>query len=78
MNTTEEQQPNNNNKELELLWTVNQTAKYLSVSPFTVYRWIKEGKVIEQNKVVRFSKQVRIPRSEVTRIAGIIKSKLEN
>ncbi len=65
-------------KELEPLWTVNQTATYLSVSPFTVYRWIKEGKVIDAEKIIRFSKQVRIPRSEVARIAGVIRSKLGN
>jgi len=65
-------------KELEPLWTVSQTAKYLSVSPFTVYRWIKEKKVINSDRIIRFSKQVRIPRSEVARIAGVIRTKLEN
>jgi len=65
-------------KELEPLWTVSRTAEYLSVSPFTVYRWIKEKKVIDADRIIRFSKQVRIPRSEVARIAGVMRSKLEN
>ena len=64
-------------KDLEALWTVNQTAQYLSVSPVTVYRWIKRNEVIDSSKVVRFSNRVRIPRSEVIRIAGVVRSKLE-
>lgn len=70
--------PNQTDKELEVLWTVNQTAQYLSVSPVTVYKWISTGKVFDQTKLVRFSNRVRIPRSEVLRVAGVVKSKLEN
>ena len=63
-------------KDLEALWTVNQTAQFLSVSPVTVYQWIRKGKVIDTSKLVRFSNRVRIPRSEVVRIAGVIRSNL--
>lgn len=65
-------------KELEILWTPQQVAKYLSLHPVTVYRWISEKRMLDPTKIVHFSNRVRIPRSEVERIAGIIKSKLEN
>lgn len=65
------------NRNLEILWTPQQVAKYLTVSAVTVYRWISTGKVIDPAKIVRFSNQVRIPRSEVERIAGKTKAKLE-
>jgi excisionase family DNA binding protein len=64
-------------RELEPLWTVSQVAQYLSVKPITVYRWLSEKRVIEPKKVVRISNRVRIPRSEVLRIAGSIKRKLQ-
>ncbi len=64
-------------KDLDILWTVEQTAKYLSIHPGTVYNWIGKKKVLDPKKLVRFSNRVRIPRSEVMRIAGGIKSKLE-
>ena len=64
-------------KDLDILWTVEQTAKYLSIHPGTVYNWIGNKKVLDPTKLVRFSNRVRIPRSEVMRIAGGIKSKLE-
>jgi excisionase family DNA binding protein len=65
-------------KDLEVLWTVQQVAKYLTVSTKTVYGWIRTGKIIDQNKIVRFTNRVRIPRSEVERIARGTKTKLEN
>lgn len=64
-------------KELEILWTPQQVAKYLGLSPVTVYRWISEKRMLDPNKIVRFSNRVRIPRSEVERLAGITKTKLE-
>ena len=64
-------------KDIEILWTPQQVAKYLSVNPVTVYRWIAEGRMLDPTKIVRFSNRVRIPRSEVERIAGITKRKLE-
>lgn len=65
------------NKELQVLWTPQQVARYLTVSPVTVYRWISTGKMIDPTKIVRFSNRVRIPRSEVERIAGKTRAKLE-
>lgn len=64
-------------KELEVLWTPQQVAQYLSVSNVTVYRWLADGKVFDTTKVIRFARRVRIPRSEVERIAGSIKKDLE-
>jgi len=64
-------------KELEVLWTPRQVAKYLGLNTTTVYRWIAEGKILDPQKIVRFSNRVRIPRSEVERIAGLTKAKLE-
>lgn len=64
-------------RELEVLWTPKQVATYLSVSLGSVYRWISDGTVLDASKVVRFSNRVRIPRSEVERIAGNIKQTLE-
>lgn len=65
-------------KELEVLWTPQQVAKYLGLNSVTVYRWLSEGRTIDPTKVVRFSNRVRIPRSEVERIAGIVRKKLED
>ena len=31
--------------QLERLWTVQQAAVYLSVSKFTLYRWLSEGRL---------------------------------
>ena len=64
-------------KEIEILWTVPQVARYLCLNPVTVYRWVSTGKMIDPAKIVRFSNQVRVPRSEVVRIAGKTKAKLE-
>lgn len=63
-------------KELEILWTPQQVAKYLGVNPVTVYRWIAEKRMIDSTKIIRFSNRVRIPRSEVERIAGVTREKL--
>lgn len=63
-------------KDLEVLWTPKQVAQYLGVRTTSVYRWITEGTVLDQSKIVRFSKRIRIPRSEVERIAGLTKEKL--
>lgn len=68
---------NGENKQLEVLWTPQQVAQYLSVSNVTVYRWLAESKVFDPAKVIRFARRVRIPRSEVERIAGSIKKDLE-
>ena len=57
-------------KQLEVLWTPQQVAKYLTVSPVTVYRWLAEKKVFDPDKIVRFANRVRIPQSEVERVAG--------
>lgn len=65
------------NKELEVLWTVQQVAKYLSLHPVTIYHWLSKGKIIDPSKIVRVGSHVRIPRSEVERLAGNIKKKLE-
>ena len=64
-------------KDLEVLWTPQQTAKYLNLNPVTVYRWLSEGRMLDPATIVRFSNRVRIPRSEVERIAGITRAKLK-
>ena len=65
-------------KELEILWTPQQVAHYLGLNPVTVYRWIAEKRMLDPTKIVRFSNRVRIPRSEVERIAGLVRTKLTN
>lgn len=67
----------NSKRDLEVLWTPKQVAKYLGLNPVTVYRWLQEKRMIDPKKIVRFSNRVRIPRSEVERIAGITKEKLQ-
>lgn len=64
-------------KQLEVLWTPQQVAKYLGLNPVTIYRWIAEKRMLDPSKIVRFTNRVRIPRSEVERIAGLTKTKLE-
>lgn len=64
-------------KKLEVLWTPRKVAEYLSVNRVTVYRWLAEKRMLDPTKIIRFSNRVRIPRSEVERIAGVIKSNLE-
>lgn len=65
-------------KDLEVLWTVQQVAKYLMVGTKTVYGWIRMGKIIDPTKIIRFTNRVRIPRSEVERIARGEKQKLQS
>ena len=65
-------------KELEVLWTPQSVAKYLGLNPVTIYRWIAEKRMFNPDKIVRFSNRVRIPRSEVERIAGLTVDKLKN
>ncbi len=64
-------------KQLEVLWTPQQVAKYLGINVVTVYRWIADKRVLDPSKVIRFTNRVRIPRSEVERIAGLTREKLE-
>lgn len=64
-------------KDLEVLWTVAQVAQYLLVHKQTVYNWLSQGEMFDPEKVVRLGRRVRIPRSEVERIAGNIKSNLK-
>lgn len=64
-------------KDLEVLWTVPQVAQYLLVQRGTVYNWLSEKKIIDPDKVVRVGVKVRIPRSEVERIAGNVKINLK-
>ncbi len=66
-----------NKKDLEVLWTPQQVAKYLGLNPVTVYRWIAEKRMLDPKKIVRFSNRVRVPRSEVERIAGLTREKLQ-
>jgi excisionase family DNA binding protein len=65
-------------KELEILWTPMQVARYLGLNPVTVYRWVSEKRMLDPAKIIRFSNRVRIPRSEVERIAGLVRTKIEN
>jgi len=65
------------NRHLEILWSVKQVAIYLGVGTGTIYQWISERRMLDPTKIVRFSNRVRIPRSEVERLAGIVKGKLE-
>ena len=60
------------NSNLEPLWTVKQVADYFHLKEVTIYRWISTKRI----KSVHISNRVRIPRSEVERIAGEIHSKL--
>lgn len=61
-------------KDLEVLWTVEQVAKYFTISKRTVYQWLSNEKVFDQSKLVRIGNLVRIPRSEVERIANAKKA----
>ena len=57
-------------KDLEVLWTVEQVAAYFTISKRTVYQWIAGKRVIDPVKLVYIGNLVRIPRSEVERIAN--------
>ncbi len=47
------------------MWSVAKVSSYVGVTPRTVYRWIKEGKIVDYRMIGR---TVRIPQSEVQRI----------
>lgn len=57
-------------KDLEVLWTVEQVANYFTISKRTVYQWLANGKMFDPAKLVHIGNLVRIPRSEVERIAN--------
>ena len=61
------------NKVLEVLWTPEQVAKYFMVSRRTVYQWISKKKVINPIKIMRIGNSVRIPRSEIERVANQVR-----
>ena len=61
------------NPQLEVLWNVKQTAKYLGLNPITIYQWVRKGKIAFK----KFGKSVRIPKSEVERLVGVTQKKLE-
>lgn len=55
-------------KPLEVLWNINQVAKYFNVTTDTAWRWIRGGKIFDPAKVVHLGRRVLIPRSEIERI----------
>lgn len=57
-------------RKLDLLWTPEQVAKYFSITTGSVWRWIKNGEMFDPTKIVRIGRRIRIPRSEVERLAG--------
>lgn len=59
-------------RSLEPMWTATQVATYFGVHRYTIYRWIKDGKIKAQIINTKF----RIPRSEVERLAYGIKNDL--
>ncbi len=63
-------------KDLEVLWTVEQVAAYFTISKRTVYQWIAGKRVIDPAKLVYIGNLVRIPRSEVERIANQKKAEI--
>lgn len=58
---------------LEPLWTIQQTAKFLSLGHTTIRKWIRDGKI----KSVKISNRVRIPRSEVERLVSETRNKMQ-
>lgn len=60
----------NQPKDLEVLWNTIQMAQYLGISKRTIYAWIRTNKVIDPAKIIKVGNRVRIPRSEVMRIAN--------
>lgn len=64
-------------KDLEVLWTVEQVAAYFSISKRTVYQWIAGKRMIDPTKLVHIGNLVRIPRSEVERIANAKRATIE-
>jgi len=69
-NTSEYQEIN---PQLEVLWSVKQTAKYLQLHPITIYQWVRKGKI----GFMKIGKSVRIPRSEVEKKRGQVITKLQ-
>ena len=57
-------------KDLEVLWTTKQVAEYFGVRTRTVYDWIRRGKVLDPARTMKVGNRVRIPRSEIMRIAN--------
>lgn len=60
---------------LGVLWTPKQVADYLGVDRGTIYKWLWKKSVFDPAKIVRYTNQVRIPRSEVERVVNGIKNK---
>ena len=48
------------------LLRVSRAAHELGLHPFTVRKWIKQGKI----QAIRVGKEARVPRSEIERLAG--------
>ena len=59
-------------QKLEVLWSIAQVATYFHVCAETVHRWARSGKM----RSVKTGGRVRIPRSEVERMAGETRNKL--
>lgn len=60
----------------EVLWKVKQAAEYLMLHPKTVYRKILAGELFNPMRVIRIGDTIRIPRSEVFRVAEGIKNEI--
>lgn len=69
-----ENTPETPKKQLEVLWSPQKLADYLSLSVTTIYGWVNNGKI----KYIKIGNRVRIPKSEVERIVSDAHSKLEN
>lgn len=63
-------------KDLQILWTIEQVANYFHISKRTIYQWISKGTMIDPAKLVYVGSLVRIPRSEVERIANKKREKI--
>lgn len=65
-------------KKLELLWDPKQVASYFGVTKTTVWRWVRKGQVFDPSAIIRLPHgQIRIPRSEVERVAGVKKEEIK-
>lgn len=65
-------------RDLERLYPLPWVAQYLGFSRKTLYGWVKEGKVFKPERIVRVGRSIRIPRSEVERVAGSIRDNLKS
>lgn len=65
-------------KRLESIWTPEQCAEYFNVTRVCIYRWIREGRVFNPESIIRISNKIRIPRSEVERVAGVKRDEIFN